>query len=245
MHNNLLISNSLKEQLKILSDNWLNILINEKTKYIWDQIIDKIELQLSKKIFIYPNTPFRSFSEIEPHQIKVIILGQDPYHNFGQANGLAFSVNNDCPRPPSLRNIIKELNKEYRYSNTSGNDLICWTKQGVLLLNSILTVEDSKPCSHANYGWQSITNNIIEHLSKINKHKVFMLWGKYAQSKKVLIKQNDYNLILTSSHPSPLSMYRLPEPFIGSNHFKKTNEWLTKNNINPIDWNIIKISSLQ
>ncbi|AWD32743.1 Uracil-DNA glycosylase [Candidatus Kinetoplastibacterium sorsogonicusi] len=234
---NLLKQYALKQYLNNLPKEWTNV-INKYSSEIIYAIIDKIEYRLSKKIIIYPKNPLRIFFEIPSiKNIKIIIIGQDPYHSFGYADGLAFSASNILKTPQSLKNIFKELYLEYGFTNKS-NDLISWVHQGVLLLNSILTVEDKKPGSHANYGWEYFTNNIIEYLAKDNKPKIFILWGKFAQSKKYLIEKYTNHLILTSNHPSPLSAYKKPNPFIGCNHFKKSNQWLYNHNITPIKWNI-------
>lgn len=175
---------------------------------------------------------FQSFELIS--NIKVLILGQDPYHGYDQANGLAFSVNKGIKIPPSLRNIFKELNNEYGYDMPQHGDLSSWSKQGVLLLNSILTVESNKPSSHKKLGWEDFTNNIIKHISDNEKNIVFLLWGNFAKSKEDLINK-DKHLILKSTHPSPFSANK---GFLGCDHFKKCNEYLEEKNINPIDWEI-------
>lgn len=165
---------------------------------------------------------------------KVVILGQDPYHGKGEANGLAFSVNKGIKIPPSLRNIYKELNTDLNIPIPTHGDLTQWAKQGVLLLNSILTVEENKPGSHRNKGWEEYTNGIIKEISDTKEHIVFILWGKFAQSKKDLIDQNKH-LIIESPHPSPFSARK---GFLGSKPFSKTNKYLTDNGIQQIDWRI-------
>ena len=175
---------------------------------------------------------FKSFELI--NNIKVLIIGQDPYHKKGQANGLSFSVNKDIKIPPSLRNIFKELNQEYGYDKPKHGDLSSWSKQGVLLLNSILTVEEGKPSSHKKLGWEDFTDNIIRYISDNEENIVFLLWGNFAKSKEILIDENKHH-ILKSSHPSPFSVNR---GFLGCGHFKKCNEYLKLKNINPIDWEI-------
>ncbi|EPY25521.1 uracil-DNA glycosylase [Strigomonas culicis] len=200
-----------------------------------------IETRLSDNAIIYPFNPMKSLHVISSiSDIRVIILGQDPYHGKDQAHGFAFSVLENCKKPPSLKNICKELSLEYpsvefiRLSNLS-----CWANQGVLLLNSILTVEEGKPLSHKKIGWENITDSIIKIVSEDNSPKVFMLWGSYAQSKNSLIKssQRDH-LILKANHPSPLSASRGPLPFIGCNHFKIANEWLINHRKKPVIWQI-------
>ena len=162
-----------------------------------------------------------------------MILGQDPYHGAGEANGLAFSVNSDIKIPPSLRNIYKELELEFGNAQIdSGDMLISWANQGVLLLNATLTVIKDKPNSLADIGWQAVTDKITSEISKKASNVVFMLWGSFAQKKADLI-DGARHCILSTTHPSPLSAYR---GFLGCNHFKLANEYLVKNNKKPIVW---------
>ena len=195
--------------------------------------IDSKLLEVSKNESIYPNASkiFRAFSKFELNDTRVVILGQDPYHGDSEANGLAFAVNSNIKTPPSLRNILKELEQEFG-SVTSGEALFSWANQGVLLLNATLTVIKDKPNSLAHIGWQEVTDKIIAQISKQNNNVVFMLWGSFAQKKSSLIDSSRH-LILTTTHPSPLSAYR---GFLGCNHFKLANEYLIKNNLEPISW---------
>jgi uracil-DNA glycosylase len=165
--------------------------------------------------------------------VKVVIIGQDPYHGEGEAHGLSFSVQEGVALPPSLQNIFKELYNDLGIKNTKG-DLTPWAKEGVLLLNSILSVEKDKPLSHSKLGWQLLTDHIIKILNQKEEPLVFILWGSYARSKKEFIT-NKKHLIIESVHPSPLSASR---GFFGSKPFSKTNEFLKKNNIKEIDWRI-------
>ncbi len=166
--------------------------------------------------------------------LKVVIIGQDPYHNYGQANGLSFSVNDGVAQPPSLKNIFKELESDVPGFKTpqSGN-LEAWAKQGVLMLNSVLTVQANLPGSHKNFGWQQFTDAMIRLVSDLKEHVVFLLWGTYAISKAELIDKNKH-LILTAAHPSPLAR----GAFFGSKHFSKTNAYLTEHGQEPIAWNL-------
>lgn len=164
-------------------------------------------------------------------EVKVVILGQDPYHGTGEAHGLSFSVHDDVKRPPSLANIFKELEDDLHIKKEN-NDLTNWAKQGVLLLNAILSVVKDKPLSHKDKGWEIFTDNIIRLLNEREKPIVFILWGSYARSKKNLIT-NKNHYIVESVHPSPLSAYN---GFFGSKPFSKTNNFLIKNGIEPIDW---------
>ena len=189
-------------------------------------------------IAIYPEDPYKALRFVPRGTVRVVILGQDPYHGAGQAQGLAFSVNEGIAIPPSLRNIFKEISRSFNVDvvRTSGN-LISWAEQGVLLLNTILTVEDSCPLSHARKGWEFLTDAIVLDVANQKNPVVFMLWGKSAQSKIALIeKGKGKHLILCSNHPSPLSASRGPEPFLGNNHFKRANQWLSDQGLEPINW---------
>lgn len=177
---------------------------------------------------------FRALELTPLENIKAVILGQDPYHGEGEANGLAFSVNKDIKIPPSLRNIYKELNSDLGLEIPTHGDLTSWAKEGVLLLNSILTVEKNKPASHRDIGWQQYTDSLISQISNQKEHVVFILWGKYAQSKIPLINQAKH-LIIASTHPSPFSANK---GFLGSKPFSKCNKWLKEKNVPQIDWRI-------
>ena len=177
---------------------------------------------------------FRALEMVNFDSIKVVIIGQDPYHGEGQANGLAFSVNKDQPLPPSLRNIFKEIESDLSIKNVSG-DLTAWAKQGILLLNSILTVIKDKPGSHVNLGWEIFTDKIITEISTHLDGVVFILWGAYARSKAALIDSNKH-LMLQSPHPSPLSAHT---GFFGCKHFSMTNDFLISKGKPVIDWRTI------
>lgn len=184
-----------------------------------------------KKIYPEYRDIFNALRYTDYDQVKVVILGQDPYHGDKEAHGLSFSVKEGVPMPPSLRNIFKELYSDLGIKRTA-TDLTDWAKQGVLLLNSIMTVVKDSPLSHKDKGWEIFTDNIIKYLGEREESMVFILWGSYARSKKDLIK-NKKHLILESVHPSPLSANR---GFFGSKPFSKTNEFLIKNNQEPIHW---------
>ena len=188
---------------------------------------------LSKKIYPPKEQIFTAFNACSFDQIKVVIIGQDPYHQINQAHGLAFSVQDDIKIPPSLKNIFKEIESDLgQPSQIKNGNLTLWASQGIFLLNSLLTVQDSKPMSHQKIGWEDFTYYVIGLLNENKEHLVFMLWGKPAllKAKNVDIKKH---LILTSTHPSPLSSYR---GFFGCKHFSKCNEYLIKNNQQPIRW---------
>ena len=185
---------------------------------------------------IYPpgKLIFNAFECTPFNKVKVVIIGQDPYHNPGQAHGLCFSVPDKVPPPPSLVNIYKELNHDLEIPIPQTGNLEQWARQGVLLLNASLTVEANTPMSHSQLGWHIFTDEVIKHISKDKEHVVFMLWGKFAQNKEVLINATKHK-ILKAAHPSPLSAYN---GFFGCGHFSKANNWLRENGEKPIDWNI-------
>ncbi len=210
-----------------------------------EQLSQQLETRKQAGAVIYPARPFRALDALEPHDIKVVILGQDPYHGPDQAQGLAFSVADDLKRPPSLRNIFLEIDRCFPQSAQGrldigppvpGNDLSRWAEQGVLLLNTVLTVENGQPASHAKLGWETVTDALITAAAADPAPKVFMLWGAHAQAKRELIAAHPGHLILCANHPSPLSARRPPVPFLGCNHFKTANEWLLQHNRTPIQW---------
>ena len=191
------------------------------------------EKKLGKEIFPRTDNIFRALELVSPEDVKVVVVGQDPYHNINQANGLAFSVNKNNTIPPSLKNIYREIKRDLNSETLQNGDLTQIAKQGVLFLNSVLTVEAHKPGSHLNIGWQEITDSIISLLSS-EKNIVFMLWGNFAQLKEKFIDLNS-NLVLKTSHPSPLSAYR---GFIGSRPFSKCNKFLKSKGKKIIDWSL-------
>jgi uracil-DNA glycosylase len=217
-----------------MHEDWKSILKEEFEKEYYKNILLFIKEEEENGKIIYPKKEkiFKSL-EIAPSKIKVIIIGQDPYHGENQANGLAFSVEIGQKIPPSLRNIYKEIEAEFGYKMSKKNgDLTCWFNQGVLLINTSLTVEKSKPGSHKDIGWSQFTDTIIKKISDNFDRKIFILWGSHAIKKQQIIDEKKH-LILTSNHPSPFSAYR---GFFGNNHFKKANNFLIENNQTPIDW---------
>lgn len=200
----------------------------------WYQEYVPSEIASFENIFPTKKDIFKALEITPLENIKAIILGQDPYHGLGEANGLAFSVNKGVKIPPSLRNIFKELNSDLGVKIPTHGDLTSWAKQGVLLLNSVLTVEKDKPASHKNIGWEEYTDNLISEISNRKNHVVFILWGKYAQSKANLIDREKHLLILTP-HPSPFSARN---GFFGSKPFSRCNSWLIEKEIEPIDWSL-------
>ncbi|ABL02423.1 Uracil-DNA glycosylase [Candidatus Ruthia magnifica str. Cm (Calyptogena magnifica)] len=188
--------------------------------------------QAKKVILPYSKNWFKAFELTAFYKVKIIILGQDPYHGLEQAHGLSFSVVQGVKKPPSLDNIFKELYSDLNIEPNQSSDLTHWATQGVLLLNSVLTVEAHKAASHANQGWEVFTDSIIKTLSEERQHLVFILWGAYAQKKAIFIDK-DKHLILTTTHPSPLSAYR---GFLGCRHFSKANDYLKMHNQQVISW---------
>lgn len=218
-----------------INGDWQEII---KKDYIIQNKIDEIVNTLMAnyaKSTIYPsiNDVFRALNLTSFKNLKVVIIGQDPYHGEGEANGLAFSLNDDVKITPSLRNIFKELDSDLGIKRIN-KDLSGWAKQGVLLLNNILTVEKDKPLSHKDLGWQEITDYIIKYISDNKENVVFILWGNESQKKSDLIDKNKH-YIIRSAHPSPLSASR---GFFGSKPFSKTNNYLKKNNQSIIDWSL-------
>ena len=215
--------------------NWLSFLKNHDLKKQLLSIEARLEeeIKLGKIIFPKREIIFRSLQLVQPDEVKVVILGQDPYHNFNQADGLAFSVSNFQSLPPSLINIFIEIENDLNIKIEKKGDLENIAKQGVLLLNSILTVEKNNPGSHKNIGWEKLTDIIISSLSLMG-NIVFILWGNFAKKKSNLI-DNNINLVINSSHPSPFSAHK---GFFGSKPFSKCNDYLISKGKEPIKWNL-------
>lgn len=187
----------------------------------------------TQTIFPQLKNVFNAFNSTPFDRVTVIIIGQDPYHNPGQAHGLSFSVPKGTPLPPSLRNIYREIESDLGVSKDYGNgDLSTWAEQGVLLLNSVLTVRENEPGSHANRGWEKFSDYVIEQISNRKEHCVFILWGKYAEQKRTLIDESRH-LVLSSPHPSPFSAHK---GFFGNRHFTLANDYLNKHGKKPIEW---------
>lgn len=195
------------------------------------KLLDFLRGRLADGAVIFPPRPLRALELTSPEQVRVVILGQDPYHGRGQAEGLAFSVAPGVPLPPSLRNIFKELQRDLGTPPPAfpvpGGSLVRWATDGVLLLNTCLTVEEGLPASHAGRGWEVLTDAVIRQVSQGDHPVVFMLWGAHAQSKRALIDV-DRHKVLVANHPSPLSALRPPLPFIGCGHFSQAREWRDK-----------------
>jgi len=214
--------------------SWKAILKEEFSKPYFQQIVLHLKTEKSQGKIIYPpgSLIFNAFNSTPFDKVKAVILGQDPYHGPGQAHGLCFSVQNGVPPPPSLVNIFKELQDDIGIPVPSHGNLTHWATQGVFLLNASLTVRAGEPMSHSKIGWATFTDTVIQKISAIKKNVVFILWGKFAQEKRVLIDEKK-PLVLRSVHPSPLSAYA---GFFGCKHFSKTNEYLVAHGIDPVDW---------
>ncbi len=215
-----------------IDETWKAILKTEFQKPYWEKLTEFVRRQyLSGKVYPPAKNIFRAFDLCPLDKVKVVIVGQDPYHGEKQANGLSFAVNDGITPPPSLKNIYKEIQSDLGITPSSTGDLSRWAKQGVLMLNSVLTVASNMPASHKDKGWEQFTDAVIKSLNENRENIVYMLWGKYAQTKGEVINR-EKNLVLTSGHPSPYSVHL----FFGSNHFSKCNEYLKKNAIKAIDW---------
>lgn len=219
-----------------IEQSWKTQLEQEFEQSYFVKIVDFLKEEKRKGTIIYPNTAdiFTAFKLTPFTQVKVVILGQDPYHNPYQAHGLSFSVQKGIAAPPSLINIFKEINADLGIDIPNTGNLSHWAQQGVLLLNASLTVEAHKPMSHSKIGWHIFTDAVIKKISEQKEHVVFLLWGKFAQSKAPLIDEHKH-FILKAAHPSPLSAYN---GFWGCKHFSKTNDYLQSKNKKPIDWRL-------
>ncbi|MBP6022867.1 uracil-DNA glycosylase [Ferruginibacter sp.] len=221
-----------------MEPSWKAVLKNEFTKPYFQQVVTFLKTEKAAGKTIYPPGPliFNAFNQTPFSKLKVVIIGQDPYHGPGQAHGLSFSVPNGIKPPPSLVNIFKEIESDtgvampLQYGN-----LTRWAEQGVLLLNAALTVRANEPFSHANFGWADFTNAVIQKISDEKTGIVFLLWGKFAQEKQILIDETRH-FVLKAAHPSPFSAHT---GFFGCKHFSKTNELLVKQGISPIDWKLL------
>ncbi|MCW8894820.1 MAG: uracil-DNA glycosylase [Sulfurimonas sp.] len=217
----------------LLNKEWSDFLDNEIHSNYFIKLQNFIDYEYkTKNIFPKYENIFRAFNLTSPDKVKVVILGQDPYHGINQANGLAFSVCDECKIPPSLKNIFKELQEDIGCKTPRNGNLGKWAQEGVLLINSVLTVVESKANSHKNIGWETFTDSVINKLSCKCENIVFILWGAPSQKKESLIDLNKH-LILKAPHPSPLSSYR---GFFGSKPFSQSNRYLNKNNKIEIDW---------
>jgi uracil-DNA glycosylase len=224
-----------------LPDSWIGLLGDELEKPYFISLAQFITHELESGAIVFPEGPriFQALSDVAPSQLRVVILGQDPYHGPGQALGRSFAVPNSLtPKPPSLKNIFKEIEADLgRSLHSEASDLSGWSAQGVLMLNTVLTVRAGEPLSHRNHGWETFTDRVLQVISALPQPIVFMLWGSEAQKKRSFIAPR--HLALESAHPSPLSAYR---GFLGCQHFSKANAFLEKSSRPPIDWTRISNS---
>jgi uracil-DNA glycosylase len=221
----------------MIKPQWQQLINHEAKQDYFKTLVSEIAEQRASGITIFPEEKdvFNAFKYVDLSEVKVVILGQDPYHGKGQAHGLAFSVQPGIKVPPSLANMYKELITDIEgFSAPQGGSLLHWAEQGVLLLNTVLTVQQANAHSHAKLGWETFTERVINEINEYNAGCVFILWGAHAHKKGKKITQ-DKHLVLAGPHPSPLSAYR---GFFGCRHFSQANRWLSKKNIVPIDWHL-------
>lgn len=219
----------------MITEKWDKILEEEYKKEYFIKLLKTLQIEYrTKTIFPPKHDVFRAMRLTDYDNIKVVILGQDPYHGEGEAEGLSFSVRDGIRKPPSLKNIFKELEDDLGYKEPQSGSLVKWTKEGVLLLNSLLTVEKDKPLSHKKLGWERFTDEIIKKINEKETPVVFILWGAYAKSKKTYIT-NKNHYIIESTHPSPFSARN---GFFGSKPFSKTNKFLISKKISPVNFKL-------
>lgn len=220
--------------IKNLPEDCTALLADEFSKPYFKELCESFEREsIEYNVFPPPEQIFSVFSLTPFHRIKAVIIGQDPYHGFGQANGLCFSVSRGMKAPPSLKNIFRELNDDIGIPAPQQGDLSNWAKQGVFLLNAILSVRSGQPGSHRGLGWEIFTDAVIKKISDNSSHVVFLLWGNFAQTKRDLIDSKKH-LILEAAHPSPLAR----GAFFGCRHFSQCNEFLIQKGIAPVDWRL-------
>jgi len=219
-----------------IEESWKKTLKEEFEKDYFKQIVTFLRAEKSAGKIIYPPGPliFNAFNKTPFSKVKVVLLGQDPYHGKGQAMGLSFSVPNGIPKPPSLVNIFKELENDLGIPPAISGDLEKWAKQGVLLLNASLTVRQNEAASHSKIGWLQFTDSVISKISELKEGVVFLLWGRFAQDKQSLIDETKHH-VLKAAHPSPFSA---DKGFFGCRHFSKTNELLAIHGKEPVDWKL-------
>lgn len=218
----------------IIHSSWQNVLTEEFEKNYFHSLISFVKNEyLSKKCFPKGSQIFSAFDHCPFDELKVVIIGQDPYHGVGQANGLCFSVNDGIPFPPSLINIFKEIETDLNIPNPKTGNLERWANQGVLLLNATLTVREGEAGSHQGKGWEQFTDAVIQKISTEKENIVFLLWGSFAKQKGSKIDRTKH-FVLETGHPSPLSANR--GLWFGNKHFSKTNEYLIQKNLKPINW---------
>lgn len=223
----------MKSEIVKIEDSWKKVLVDEFEKSYFQKLSEFVHNEYKNtKVYPQPKDIFRAFDLCSFDKVKVVILGQDPYHGAGQANGLSFAVNEKIVLPPSLQNIFKEIEADIGIAPEKNGDLSRWAKQGVLLLNSVLTVRASSPASHQGKGWEEFTDSAVRALSEKRAHLFFILWGNYAKKKGSFIDRTKH-LVIESPHPSPFSAY---SGFFGSKPFSKANKYLKEEGIGEIEW---------
>ena len=218
-----------------IAKGWKEMLSEEFQKDYFKRITEQLKIEIQSRVRIYPPGPmiFNAFNTTDFNEVKVVIIGQDPYHGPGQAHGLSFSVQPGVKPPPSLVNIYKEIETDLGIKMPRNfGDLTAWAKQGVLMLNATLTVRANEPNSHAGLGWNQFTDAVIQKLNQEKEHLVFLLWGNFAKVKGLQIDQQKH-LVLKAAHPSP---FAADKGFFGCKHFSKTNQYLIEHGLDPIDW---------
>ncbi|MFM2058130.1 MAG: hypothetical protein RLY71_2515 [Pseudomonadota bacterium] len=231
------LTRPLAEALTDAAPGWQDVIASFVVSPAGMALCRTVDARVAQGVEVYPARPLRALEALQPEQVRVVILGQDPYHGPGEAQGLAFSVAPGVKIPPSLRNIRKELGDDLGLTLPASGSLLAWCRAGVLLLNTSLSVERDRPASHAKLGWEQLTDALIDRVAAQPQPKVFMLWGAHAQAKAARIAVSGQpHLILTSNHPSPLSARRPPVPFLGSQPFSAANAWLAAQGCAPVEW---------
>jgi len=233
---------SLAEAAAGLPAGWAGIVDEFLASADGRRLADTLAQRCGDGTAVYPHDPFRALRALAPADVRAVILGQDPYHGPGEAQGLAFSVPAGVKIPPSLRNIRQELAADLGLSLPLHGDLSSWVDAGVLLLNTSLSVERDRPASHARLGWERLTDRIVATVAADPRPKVFLLWGAHAQAKAPLVQAAGAgrHLVIESNHPSPLAARRPPVPFLGSRPFSRANAWRAEQGVEPIDWRLSK-----
>jgi uracil-DNA glycosylase len=235
------LTESIEAQVDRHASDWALLLDEWRRSDPGRELVRRVDARLAAGATVYPADVFRALSETPLSRARALILGQDPYHGAGQAEGLAFSVPPGVALPPSLRNIFDELQRDVDVERPRSGSLLRWARQGVLLLNTVLTVEQDRPACHAGFGWQVLTDRIVEMLARDERPKVFMLWGAHAHSKAPLLSRTDRtHLVLQCNHPSPLAARRGPKPFVGCAHFSRARDYLrVADPLSPLlDWQL-------
>jgi uracil-DNA glycosylase len=226
----------LRAQFDAVDGGWARLLQDFADSEPGRALCAAVDARLAAGVRVYPGQVFRALQLTPPERVRVLILGQDPYHGPDQAEGLAFSVAPGQRWPPSLRNLLQEWQRDLGHGPPASGSLQAWAEQGVLLLNSALTVEDGLPGSHAKLGWQALTEKIVTHLLDSNQPKVFLLWGAHAQAWAPAAREPGCHLVLCCNHPSPLSARRGPAPFLGCGHFGQAQRFLQATGCGRLDW---------